>query len=72
MKAKIYFIAVIIPLILLGMGAVSSSDGVIDIVPDTLPEGGLDEVYNAQLEAVGSVPPNTWKITNGSLPPGDG
>jgi len=42
----------------------------VTITTTSLPEGSEGQSYSAQLAASGGLPPYTWSITNGSLPPG--
>lgn len=42
----------------------------LSIVTETLPDGGTESVYSAQLEASNGVAPVRWSLTAGALPPG--
>ncbi len=47
-----------------------ASPGPLDITTTSLPAGALNVAYSATLTANGGVPPYTWSLIGGSLPPG--
>src|SRR5208283_6168888 len=42
----------------------------VTITTTSLPEGSEGQSYSAQLAASGGLPPYTWSVASGSLPPG--
>jgi len=42
----------------------------LSISTTTLPDGVVDEAYNASLTAAGGTPPYSWSVSDGTLPPG--
>jgi len=53
-----------------GIATFYSSTGVVVITTTGLPNGSQVQSYSATLAATGGVPPYTWAIVSGNLPPG--